>query len=68
MWYIFLIIAILDLLCLVAGVFGMRANDPSAGFFLLVFFVLTAVLLYLVGTWMIYTGSKAIWKDFNDDE
>ena len=66
-WYIFLIIAILDLLCLAAAVFGMRAQDPSAGLFLLVFFVLTALLLFLVGTWLIYTGAKGIWKDFNND-
>ncbi len=33
-----------------------------------VFFTLvtTAIFLYIWGTWMMYTGSKDLWRDFND--
>ncbi len=37
-----------------------------AGSVLILAFLLLAPILWLISTYLIYTGSKDIWKDFNN--
>ena len=67
MWYLIAILAVLDVILLVSSLLGMRSHSSSAGLLILAFLVVTAGLFWLIGTWLMYTGSKNIWQDFNKD-